>query len=112
MIDIRNIEQDQVDSPGIILVPTDNKSKFRLGALYMTPGVQSEIDNVELSVALGLHVSGDWGDVDVEDWRENDESLKRGFRLLSVYHSADGIKFWIITERDRSSTTVLLPSEY
>ena len=112
MIDIRNIEKDQVDSPGMILVPTDNKSKFRLGALYMTPGVQSEIDSAELSVALGRHISGDWGDVDVEDWQANEEALKHSLRLLSVYHSANGIKFWIITERDRSSTTVLLPSEY
>ena len=112
MIDIRNIEQDQIDSPGMILVPSDNKSKFHLGALYMTPGVQGEIDNTELSAALSRHISGDWGDVDSEDWQANEEALKHGLRLLSVYHSANGIKFWIITERDRSATTVLFPSEY
>jgi hypothetical protein len=47
-----------------------------------------------------------------EDRQENELSLKEGFRLLSVYHTAAGVKFWIITEADRSTTTVLLPEDY
>ncbi len=58
------------------------------------------------------HAAGDWGDVDEHDRRENEQSLDHGFRLFSVYHAADGTKFWIITEADRSATTVLLPEDY
>ena len=53
-----------------------------------------------------------WGDLDPEDRQANDLSLKDGSRLLSAYHSKDGTKFWIITEADRSVTTVLLPGDY
>jgi hypothetical protein len=62
--------------------------------------------------ALSRHLSGDWGDVCNEDRQENELSLREGFRLLSVYHASDGKKFWVITEADRSSTTVLLPEDY
>jgi hypothetical protein len=55
---------------------------------------------------------GDWGDLDEEDRRENERSLEDGCRLLSAYHLRDGTKIWIITEADRSATTLLLPSEY
>jgi hypothetical protein len=61
---------------------------------------------------LQRHQAGDWGDVDEHDRQENELSLKNGFRLLSVYHAANGVKFWIITEADRSATTVLLPEDY
>ena len=65
-------------------------------------------------VAGGLvrHLSGDWGDVCEQDRKENEFSLKEGFRLLSVYRDTDGTKFWIITEADRSATTVLLPEDH
>ena len=46
------------------------------------------------------------------DWQLNEDALKHGDRLLSVYHTHDDVKFWIITESDRSATTVLLPSDY
>ena len=55
---------------------------------------------------------GDWGELCEEDRQENEFSLREGFRLLSAYTSAQGEKFWVITERDRSVTTVLLPEEY
>ena len=58
------------------------------------------------------HVAGDWGELDEEDRRENELSVARGFRLLSSYTLSSGEKLWIITEADRSSTTLLLPSEY
>lgn len=78
----------------------------------MTPGVQEGIPPSEMLTALRRHSQGDWGSLDDEDRRENELSLKEGFRLLSSYESAVGVKFWIITEADRSVTTVLLPSEY
>jgi hypothetical protein len=61
---------------------------------------------------LARHVVGDWGDLDEDDRAENELSIREGFRLLSAYHLRDGTRIWIITEADRSSTTVLLPSEY
>jgi hypothetical protein len=57
-------------------------------------------------------VAGDWGELDDDDKRENELSLREGFRLLSAYRLSTGVKLWIITEADRSVTTLLLPDEY
>lgn len=83
-----------------------------LGQTLATPGVLKATTQAERSVAFSRHSRGDWGDVVEEDWRVNDQALQNGERLLSVYHTLSGTKFWIITEADRSATTVLLPSEY
>ena len=85
---------------------------FALGQLLMTPGAQEKIPPSEMMHALRRHARGDWGDLDDEDRRSNDLSLKDGSRLLSAYHTKEGVKFWVITEADRSATTVLLPEEY
>jgi hypothetical protein len=61
---------------------------------------------------LGRHLSGDWGDLDAHDRRENERALKTGARLFSSYAVGPQNKLWIITEADRSSTTILLPSDY
>jgi hypothetical protein len=61
-------------------------------------------------VLLARHSVGDWGDLAEEDRRENELSLVQGFRLLSAYHLTTGVKIWVITESDRSATTILLPS--
>jgi hypothetical protein len=66
----------------------------------------------EMMQALRRHARGDWGELDPEDRQANDAALKNGTRLLSVYKTKSGMKFWIITEADRSSTTVLVPEEY
>ena len=58
------------------------------------------------------HVNGDWGDLEDEDKKENELSVKEGFRILSAYHLDTGAKVWVITEWDRSVTTILLPEEY
>lgn len=87
-------------------------AKFPLGRLVSTPNALESIPNPEILAALQRHLTGDWGDVDEHDRKENELSLKEGFRLLSVYRSARGAKFWIITEADRSATTVLLPEDY
>jgi len=94
----------------LILLP-DNP-RFALGDLFCTPGVQQAIPSQELSVALKRHLSGDWGELGPEDKQANDRSLEVGARLLSSYRSASGKKFWIITEANRSSTTLLFPEEY
>jgi hypothetical protein len=87
-------------------------AKFSLGQVVMTRGVGISIPPEEVLHALSRHVSGDWGEVCEEDARENEYSLKKGFRLLSVYRTTSGTSFWILTEADRSQTTVLLPNEY
>lgn len=85
---------------------------FKLGEIYVTPGVMNRIPQFEIHEALVRHVNGDWGEVCKEDWELNDEALELGHRILSVYTSSNGVKFWIITEADRSITTILLPEEY
>ena len=67
--------------------------------------------------SLNRHVKGDWGDVDTEDKETNDQALKQGTRLLSAYNDdrfpQNGVAtIWIITEADRSATTILFPDEY
>ena len=85
---------------------------FSIGRLVSTPGALERVPHEEMLTALSRHIRGDWGDVDEHDRSENELSLKEGFRLLSVYHTRASVKFWIITEADRSATTVLLPEEY
>lgn len=87
-------------------------SNFQLGRVVMTPGVADEVPVHERARALQRHGRQDWGDIGPEDWAENELSLKEGFRLLSVYHTEAGLRFWIITEAGRSVTTLMLPDEY
>ena len=86
--------------------------KFRMGHLVATPGAMSALATDEIGQALARHLSGDWGNLDDHDWRMNDDALEHGGRILSAYFAPDGTKFWIITECDRSATTILLPEEY
>ena len=89
-----------------------NEMKFELGKVVATRGVLELISMPEIAAAVMRHQSGDWGIVCAEDKALNEEALKEGYRLHSAYRSSEGIKFWIITEADRSATTVLLPEEY
>jgi hypothetical protein len=85
---------------------------FRLGRTVATPNALSNLSPEDVLRGIQRHQSGDWGDVDTHDRDANDRALTDGTRLFSVYHSAAGLKFWIITEADRSSTTVLMPEDY
>ena len=90
---------------------------FDLGRVVATPGAMDLLVSAGESSArlLERHASGDWGEVSSEDARENERSLKYGWRLMSSYavgSEADGERVWVITEADRSSTCLLLPSEY
>lgn len=85
---------------------------FELGDLYATPGVLEVTTTLERIEAIQRHLSGDWGDVCEEDWELNNEAVEMGYRILSAYTTSKGIKFWVITEADRSATTILLPDEY
>ena len=86
--------------------------KFPLGQIVTTPNALSSLTYDDILSGLLRHVTGDWGDVSKDDRKENELSLEKDFRLLSVYHSVCGVRFWIITEADRSATTVLLPDDY
>lgn len=92
--------------------------KFQPGRFLATPAVLHAVPRGIIDAAIERHLNGDWGDVCDSDKRLNDRALKDGSRLLSAYHTPalgdkeKEIRFWIITEADRSATTVLLPSDY
>ena len=90
------------------------KPLFTLGRVVATPGALAAIEKSGQQPGdfLARHVNGDWGDVLPKDIKENEFSLKHGFRLFSAYHTSAGDKLWMITEADRSSTCILLPEEY
>jgi hypothetical protein len=88
--------------------------RFPLGEIVATPGALSVLEKSGQSPLLFLirHARGDWGEVGKEDWMANDEGLENGGRLLSAYRTSLGERIWVITEWDRSVTTLLLPDEY
>ena len=86
--------------------------KFPLGRTVATPGVLETLTHDDILHALARHVSGDWGEVEDEDAAANERALLTEGRLVSVYSSASYVRFYVITECDRSATTVLLPHEY
>lgn len=90
------------------------RPKFRLGQLVATPGALDALKGADVGFLsyIRRHLQGDWGEVSQEDAAENELSLKEGFRLLSAYRLPTGCKIWVITEADRSATTILLPEEY
>jgi len=87
-------------------------AKFRLGRIVSTPNALESLTQDDILTGIQRHQAGDWGDVTQDDHRANERALIDGSRLWSVYHARNGIKFWIITEGDRSATTVLLPEDY
>lgn len=94
----------------------DNATRplFPLGQVLATPGALAALAETGQSPLsfLARHHTGDWGELPPEDVAENERSLAVGARLLSAYTLSDGTRLWIITEHDRSATTLLLPMEY
>jgi hypothetical protein len=89
-------------------------TRFALGQTYITPGAEEALQIAGQTAIefLRRHMSCDFGELTEDDQQENELALKESFRLLSNYRTAKGQQLWIITEADRSATTVLLPSEY
>jgi hypothetical protein len=89
-------------------------SLFPLGQIVATPGALAALQEAgqEAREFLSRHARGDWGHLTDDDWKENNFSVTRSLRLLSAYRLTTGETLWIITEADRSVTTLLLPSEY
>lgn len=88
--------------------------KFTLGSIVATPSALQAIENSGQSPSdfLSRHVRGDWGEVCEEDKELNDQAVIDGDRLLSAYRTLKNVRIWIISEADRSATTLLLPEEY
>jgi hypothetical protein len=89
-------------------------SRFPLGRVVATPGALRALEkgNQNPFEFLARHQAGDWGDLCEEDKRENEFSVENGFRILSAYRTRNNTRIWVITEADRSATTLLLPEEY
>jgi len=89
-------------------------ARFALGQTVITPGAEEALELAGQTAIefLRRHISGDWGELSDDDRKENELSLEQGFRLLSCYETRKGERLWIITEADRSATTILLPIEY
>ena len=88
--------------------------RFPLGRVVATPGALSALEKAEQLPAefLDRHVNGDWGEVPEADKQENELAVEQGLRILSAYTTSAGDRMWIVTEADRSATTILLPEEY
>jgi len=95
-------------------LPRAIRPKFPLGQAVITPGALAAFQTAGQDPVdfIRRHAQGDWGELDQEDIEENEFSLVSGLRLLSAYTLTDGTRIWIITEADRSATTILLPEEY
>jgi hypothetical protein len=88
------------------------RPKFPPGRIVITANAARELAGDDVTIALRRHLRGDWGELELPDREANDRALVHGSRLLSAYASSTGLRFWIITEHDRSATTVLLPEDY
>ena len=88
------------------------RPSFDLGRIVITTNAMYQLDNDAVVEGLRRHAVGDWGDLCEEDREANNRALYEGTRLLSAYKSKAGLKYWIITEADRSATTILLPEDY
>lgn len=87
--------------------------KFQPGTVVATLGALEIATTEQIQELLSRHLHGDWGDVDKEDARANESALLHDMRILSSYKlPEDRGKLWILTEADRSATTVLTPGEY
>ena len=91
---------------------TAERSVLSCSHVFITANAMAKVSKTDAMTALKRHFSGDWGEVDEEDWKANDRALEDQSRILSVFTAECGEKFWVITEADRSTTTILLPEDY
>ena len=94
------------------MIGIDPVPHFPLGAIIATPGAVATIDQASVKLAIAKHAAGDWGMLDANDRRRNDEAVEKGGTLASIYRDSRGKKFYVLTEPCRTRTTVLLPEEY
>lgn len=94
------------------LAPNVPIAKFRLGKIVTAPNALSQLTQGDILFGIQRHQAGDWGDLSEHERKANDHAIVERRRIWSVYHTGQDVKFWIITEADRSATTVLLPDDY
>jgi len=94
-----------------IATPAVTKSRFHLGQIILTTNAAGRLDTIAVHEGLRRHASGDWGELCPEDAALNDQALIHGGRLFSAYGMGEN-RFWIITEADYSSTTIMMPEDY
>lgn len=106
--------KNEAASGRLLTLPEDRTPRFSLGQVVATPGALEALERAgeTADVYLGRHVTTDWGDLDEQDRQANAQALLYGGRLFSAYTLKDGTRLWLITEADRSVSTLLLPSEY
>jgi hypothetical protein len=85
---------------------------LRLGRIVSTPNALQSLTDEDILTGIQRHQAGDWGDLTDEDQASNDRALTEGTRIISAYNASNGTRFWVVTEADRSVTTVLLPEDY
>ena len=95
-----------------VRIEVRRQPKFGLGQMCITAAAAKAVPPDEVVKALARHAAGDWGDLDAHDRAANEQALREGGRLLSVYQTAEGCRFYVITESDRRLTTLLLPEDY
>ena len=85
---------------------------FRAGNVVATPHALECLTPADINRGLQRHLAGDWGEVSENDSAANNRAVVERTRILSAYNASNGTRFWIITEADRSATTILLPQDY
>ena len=85
---------------------------FRLGRIVATPNARESLTQEDILTAIQRHQAGDWGNLPDDNRAANDRALAQGGRIVSAYNAMNGTRFWLITEADRSITTILLPEDY
>lgn len=92
----------------------NKQALFSLGNVYSTTGALAALEEAHADgfSLLARHVTGDWAEMCKEDQQANHQAVEEGSRVFSAYHLSTGVKVWVITEADRSSTSLLLPEEY
>ncbi len=110
----KRCRQVEVSAKQSSIMEKETSRRIALGRVYMTPGAARAMADAGDTVwtFLWRHQLGNWGDVNAEDKQANNNALANDGRLLSAYHTRTGVKLWVITEWDRSATTVALPEEY
>jgi hypothetical protein len=94
------------------VIEFDSNVKLSLGTIVITPGAELKLPAHEITTAVRRHANSDWGDIDFANQQLNDLRLLEGGPIASIYTASNGIRFYVLTESDRSTTTVLLPEEY
>ena len=112
-----DVNQNVMSDQGVRINPVnppyyEGGHRFQLGRVVITRGAMESLEPELIMFALARHATGDWGELCDHDQLQNELALQHGNRILSKYKAHDGEMFYIITEWDRSYTTILLTHEY